>query len=317
MSSALAIVKPPALAATQDLTLVDAIMGSFCSKTALSYSSDYTDFAAFLGVQSLGDALASLIGRGQGEANRTALAYMIALERRELAPATISRRIAALKTAVRVARTLGLVAWSLDVPVTKAEAYRDTRGPGDDGWKAMLSTLTKEANPGTPQAVRDLALVRLLHDLALRRGEAVSLDLADVELKEGTVAVVGKGRKQPVILTLTKACCDALRVWIGVRGSEPGPLFIRLDRAASEPTRLSGESVRQLVQALGQRAGLSRAVRPHGLRHQAITAALDATNGDVRSVQQFSRHADLRTLIRYDDRRVDVAGSIARMISGG
>jgi hypothetical protein len=67
---------------------------------------------------------------------------------------------------------------------------------------------------------------------------------------------------------------------------------------------------------LGRKAGLSKAVRPHGLRHEAITSALDKTNGDVRTVQRFSRHADTRTVLLYDDRRRDVAGDVAKLVAG-
>ena len=57
-------------------------------------------------------------------------------------------------------------------------------------------------------------------------------------------------------------------------------------------------------------------VRPHGLRHAAITEALDLTKGNVRAVQRFSRHRDLRTLTIYDDNRQDLAGEIARQLAG-
>ncbi len=46
---------------------------------------------------------------------------------------------------------------------------------------------------------------------------------------------------------------------------------------------------------------------PHGLRHAAITEALDATGGNVRAVQKFSRHRDLLVLNRYDNSRQDMA----------
>jgi integrase/recombinase XerC len=55
--------------------------------------------------------------------------------------------------------------------------------------------------------------------------------------------------------------------------------------------------------------------RPHGLRHAGITAALDATHGDVRSVQAYSRHRDVRTILRYDDARTDTAGTVARRVA--
>ena len=54
---------------------------------------------------------------------------------------------------------------------------------------------------------------------------------------------------------------------------------------------------------------------PHGLRHTAITAALDVSGGDVRAAARFSRHADGRTLQRYDDNRTDLGGELARRVA--
>ena len=67
-----------------------------------------------------------------------------------------------------------------------------------------------------------------------------------------------------------------------------------------------------MVKALGAELGLT--VRPHGLRHTAITAALDLT-GDLRAVQRFSRHRDVRVLTRYDDNRTDLGGKIAAAVA--
>jgi integrase/recombinase XerC len=53
-----------------------------------------------------------------------------------------------------------------------------------------------------------------------------------------------------------------------------------------------------------------------GLRHLAVTEALDATRGDYRKVMKFSRHAKVETILRYDDNRLDVAGEMAGMIAG-
>jgi integrase/recombinase XerC len=74
--------------------------------------------------------------------------------------------------------------------------------------------------------------------------------------------------------------------------------------------RLTGVAIYQLVRGLGERTGIR--ARPHGLRHAAITEALDLTRGDVRAVQRFSRHKNLQTVLRYDDNRLDLAGDIAR-----
>jgi integrase/recombinase XerC len=55
--------------------------------------------------------------------------------------------------------------------------------------------------------------------------------------------------------------------------------------------------------------------RPHGLRHAGITEALDLTKGNIRAVQRFSRHRDLRILNLYDDNRIDLGGDVARLVA--
>lgn len=76
--------------------------------------------------------------------------------------------------------------------------------------------------------------------------------------------------------------------------------------------RLTGDGLLHVVSDLGQRCGIR--ARPHGLRHSAITQALDLFNGDCRRVRQFSRHASLEVLLRYDDARRDDAGTIAQAV---
>jgi integrase/recombinase XerC len=213
---------------------------------------------------------------------------------------------------VRLAATLGLVPWRLELSGLKAEPYRDTRGPGQRGFLLLLDALGKRQDP---KACRDRALLRLLFDLALRRGEAVSLNLEHVDLEAGSVAVLGKGRTARQLLTLPEPTAAALRSWIEARGTDPGPLFTNFDRAC-KGCRLHGRSIARIIGELAIRAGLPR-VRPHGLRHAAITYALDATGGDVRRVQRYSRHRDLRTLNRYDDNRQDLAGQVARLVAAG
>jgi integrase len=67
------------------------------------------------------------------------------------------------------------------------------------------------------------------------------------------------------------------------------------------------------VSEIGKTAGLVRVPRPHGLRHQAITRALDLGR-DLRDVAKFSRHRDIRRPAVYDDCRRDVGGDFARRL---
>jgi integrase/recombinase XerC len=197
----------------------------------------------------------------------------------------------------------------------QSEPYRDTRGPGREGFARMLRELLRRDQDA--KTLRDTAAVRLLFDLALRREEVVSLDVADLDLDRGTLQVLGKGRSQREALSLPDPTRQALARWLSARGSEPGPLFVNFDRARKgEERRLTGRSLHRIVVDLGRRAGL-RHVSPHGIRHAAITEALDLTGGDVRAVQRFSRHRDLRVLNIYDDSREDLAGQVATLVAGG
>src|SRR5262249_27394034 len=144
--------------------------------------------------------------------------------------------------------------------------------------------------------------------------EAVGLDLEDVDLRAGKANVLGKGRTQKVRLTLPGPTRQALAAWVAVRGTAPGPLLTSCDRAGKGSGRLTGGAVDAIGLGLGEKAGLGK-VRPHGLRHAAITEALERTGGDVRAVQRFSRHRDLRTLQRYDDCRRDLGGEVARKVA--
>jgi integrase/recombinase XerC len=139
-------------------------------------------------------AVKLLVASSARQANALALGCKVHLTDRGLAPATIARRPAALRSVAKPARSLGQVTWTIEIGSPKAEAYRDTRGPGPEGWRGMLAAAKKRAT--TPKGKRDLALIRLMHDLGLRRGEVVTLDLADVDLDAGTVAVVGKGKSE-------------------------------------------------------------------------------------------------------------------------
>jgi integrase/recombinase XerC len=325
MATDLAVVEPvgTGLPIAPDFDLMAAVLGGRNAKTARSYQSDYRDWALFAGISSPTEAIEYLIGCRHGEANRIVAAWRSDMMVRGLASATINRRLAAIRTAVTIARRLGLVAWSLDVESAKGgERYRDTAGPGVDGVKAILAVAEREASQGLARGFRDSALVHCLFDLGLRRGEAVSLDRSDVDLDASTVSVIGTGRTEAAKLTLPGATRRALAAWLKIRGEnlQPSdPVFVRLDHASddAEPGRLTGSGVWVIVARLAKDAGITGPVRPHGLRHSAVTAALDMTNGDVRRVQKFSRHAKLDTLMIYDDNRRDDAGAIAELISGG
>ena len=304
----------PLLARDGGARLVAAFLSGRNERTRKAYRQDLEDFRAFVGAEDLDATARLLLARGHGAANELALAYKAELRGRGLAPATINRRLAALRSMVKLARTLGLVPWTLEVDNAKTKTYRDTRGPGREGFCRLL-----EAVEGRhAKAVRDRAILRLLFDLALRRAEVVGLDVEDVDLAEATVSILGKGREEPETLTLPAKTTEVLRGWLEVHPVGTGPLFVNFDRAGKGASRLTATGLYLMVRRLGRKTGIQ--ARPHGLRHAGITEAvkLAQVNGyGLEEVLDFSRHANVKTLLVYRDRERNVQGKLAELVAAG
>jgi integrase/recombinase XerC len=112
---------------------VSAFLSGRNPTTLRAYDRDLEDFAGFLGAKSSPAAVVLLTAGSPGQANAVALAYRTHLAARGLKTATIGRRLAALRSVVKLARTLGMVTWSLEVPSPKLKPFRDTTAPGDAG----------------------------------------------------------------------------------------------------------------------------------------------------------------------------------------
>lgn len=291
-------------------SVVDAFLQGRKVTTLRTYQAGLDDFCEFVKADDVNAAASLLLGKGHGAANRMALAYRADMVERKLSAATVNNRLAALRSLVKLANTLGMVPWKLDVENVKAEPYRDTRGPGAAVFTMMLSTLDNSSKDK-----RDRAALRLLHDVALRRAEVVNLDLADVDLKAGTLLVVRKGKTEKTTLTLPAPTLTALREWIEVRGAEAGPLLLNFD-PAGKGKRLTGTSLYRIVRGVGEMVGTR--TRPHGLRHTAITTACRraAESGiPLEEVLDFSGHANVRTLMIYRDRVRNMQGRLAAMVA--
>jgi integrase/recombinase XerC len=275
--------------------------------TRRTYLDAVRDFAAFLHTDVL-DAVAALLAGTKVDTRQLLDRYLTEMSViRKRAPNSCNARVAALRSLLGAAHDQDLISYALKFKALKPELRRDCRGPTADAVRAMYATITGD----TPKAKRDRAIIRTLFSLGLRRSELLSLDLEHVDLQGGTIQVLAKGHKERSRLTLPEQTRQVLAEWVSARGPEPGPLFTSLSYR-SRGKRLAGASLHALVQRLGKRVGVHATV--HGLRHSAITTALDLTDGNVRDVRRFSRHADLNTVARYDDERKDTGGMIATLV---
>ena len=112
--------------------LVQAFFAGKNPRTVQAYSRDLDNFRRFLQVEDVNAGAALLFSKTQGEANHLVLQYRADMIEQGLSPATVNRRLAAIRSLVKLARTLGAVSWAIEIEGVKSKKYRDTRGPGLD-----------------------------------------------------------------------------------------------------------------------------------------------------------------------------------------
>src|SRR5262245_17681717 len=253
--------------------------------TVAAYGRDLAHFARWSEAATPGEAITRLLTGSMGEANERLHAYRGAMLDAGLAPATVNRRLSALRSIVQLGRTFGMVAWTLEVDGVKVSAYRDTKGPGLEGVTAVKRQAARHKSPA--KAARDVAIVRVLFDLALRRSEVAALDLQHLDVRASRLLIKGKGRREREAITLPPRTVAALKAWLRHRGREPGPLFINFHHANKDLGRLEPNGIYWVVRSLGAQVEVT--ARPHGFRHSSITTGLDRVK-DPRKVQKHGRH---------------------------
>lgn len=285
-------------------TLVDAFFRGKDPKTMRTYKCFLEYFRAWMKTSTIDEAASIFLSKGQGQANLMVLNFKGHLVSEGYAPSSVNGHLTAVRSLVKVARLLGMVPWTLEVQNLQNDGYRDTLGPGTEKLVATMKELSERDDP---MSVRDHAILALIHDAGLRREELVTLDLEHVDWTHHRFWIKAKKRITRVEIRFNPDVEQCLRRWIKVRGDAPGALFKNFD-PTGKGNRLTGTSVGRIC----HKYGLGHA---HGIRHLAITEALDVTNGNIREVMKFSRHKDPKVLMVYDDKRKNVSGEISEKLS--
>lgn len=270
-------------------------------------------FLAAYGQKPTETVIAQFLQLNRFEAIAIALRYKSDLITQGLKESTINRRLSALKSLVNFAAKLGKCNWNLnDVQTEIVQTYRDTTGIKPDGIRTMLLKIDRTTIKGK----RDFAILRLLWDNALRRNEVVSANIGDFDYEARSLQILGKGRgSQKSLISLSMGTTNAIQDWLSQLKTKNSdrPLFQSLD-PVNHGHRLTGTAIYQIVDQLARDSGITKKMSPHRIRHSAITAALDATNGNVRKVQKLSRHKKLDTLMLYDDNRTNMQGEVSSLL---
>jgi integrase/recombinase XerC len=272
--------------------------------TQRAYSKSLADFChKVYSSLSLSDALQSFLSLSQFDALHQVLTYRKLLIDRKLSSATINQRLSALKSLVDYARKRGLCSFTLiDVKGLRSQKYRDTRGRTVDEYRSVLAQIDRSTLMGK----RDYAICRLLWDNALRRGEIVSLDRSNFLPQESRLMILGKGTLELQSIDLNLAVVTAINDYLLAKLDSVNPaLFV-----SNNGNQLDGKDIARIVKKYAEPVGID--LSPHRVRHSAITAYLDLSEGNVRAAQSLSRHQNLSTLMIYDDNRHQLQGKASK-----
>jgi integrase/recombinase XerD len=253
--------------------------------TIESYARDLAGLAAF----------AEKHGREVSSLDRRDLeAYVRSLMASGLSPRSTARAVACVRGFYRFA----------------AVEQQKESSPADDlqaprAWAALPKFLDLEevdrllAQPDTsmPRGLRDKALISVLYATGLRVSELISLKLSNLHLDDGYLTCVGKGDKERIV-PIGQEANDWVRRYMAdarpqlAKSGSPW-LFVN-----ARGTPLSRVGFWKLLKEYGLKAGISRNISPHVLRHSFATHLLDR-GADLRAIQMMLGHADLSTTQIY------------------
>jgi integrase/recombinase XerC len=256
--------------------------------TLRAYEGDVCEFLEFLRARE----------RTPQTADRTDIrAFLGRLAARSLAPASLNRKLAAIRSYFDFLVETGHVAAN---PGRRVRSPKSRRGlPGVLSAGEVERMLRHDLGAGFA-GLRDRAILETLYSSGLRVSELVQMQLADLDLAEGFVRVLGKGRK-PRLALLGRPARAALARYLAARTAlvratgRPGVQAVFLNQKG---TPLSDRWVREIMDSVAAKSGIRVKVSPHTLRHSFATHLLDR-GADLRSVQELLGHARLATTQIY------------------
>ncbi len=154
----------------------------------------------------------------------------------------------------------------------------------------------KSAEGDDEKSLRDHAMFQLLFSTGLRVSELCALD-SDIDLSRDELSVRGKGDKVRVVF-LSPTAKAVVSIYLKKRKDMGEALFVNIARGREHGERLTPRSIERIIKVYAAKAGITKKVTPHVLRHSFATDLL-SNGADIRSVQQLLGHASINTTQIY------------------
>ncbi|HOX39320.1 MAG TPA: tyrosine recombinase [Candidatus Brocadiia bacterium] len=259
---------------------------NYSEHTLRAYRADLEQFITYLKER----------GVGAAEANHLQLrGYMSRIQQSEYSRATLTRKLAAVRSFYRYMLKIGLID---KAPVLAMRKPRREQKLPRVLSQEEIGRLLDAPNTATVDGARDKAILETLYSTGARVSELVGMDDTDLDLFNEVARIRGK-RKKERLAPLGSFCLQALSRYAqvrdgSIRNRQTGPLFVNL----TDGGRLTARSVNRIVQKHLALAGLPPDFSPHSLRHSFATHMLE-NGADLRSVQELLGHEQLATTQIY------------------
>jgi integrase/recombinase XerC len=235
----------------------------------------------------------------------------------EYAPATANKMLSALRQTLKQAWLLGQMSVDDYMRASKLEPVTGETVPAGrelspDEIKALIDAC--KADPNTHAGTRDAAMIALMYIALLRREEVATLSLDNYDPKTGRLTLTGKRNKQRSDY-ITNGARDALNDWLSIRGTQPGALFIAVNKSGkldAQCDHMSPQAIYNMAAKRGLSAGLSH-FSPHDFRRTGISDYLDA-GVDIVTVSKVAGQKNVQTTARYDRRPEEAKRKAANLL---
>lgn len=222
--------------------------------------------------------------------------FILNLKERNYAPATVARKVAAVKSFFEFLVADGIIRTDPTENLSSPKVGKSLPKPlSADEVEALLAA---PARLSSPEAKRDVAMIELLYAGGMRVSEMISLNMGDANIEAGYVRCLGKGSKERII-PIHQEATRAIREYIEearprlLRDAEEEALF--LNRRGE---RLTRQGFWLILKAHAKAAGINKVVTPHTLRHSFATHVLRG-GADLRAVQELLGHANISSTQIY------------------
>lgn len=259
-------------------------------------------------------------------------------------PATANKMLSALRQALKQA-------WLLQQMT--AEEYRraielkpvtgETLPAGRElSQGEILALINACQDDHTAAGTRDAAIIGIMYAAGLRRDEVVRLGVSDLDPETSLLVIHGKRNKQRTAY-ITNGASDAINDWLAIRGTEPGSLFVEVNKGGrvlierqemkvkpfkkiggvEVPNKKAGQTIYRggaltsqaiynMLSKRAQEAGVKN-FSPHDLRRTFISHLLDK-GADISTVSKMAGHANIQTTARYDTRPDEAKRKAAELL---